>query len=328
MFLSIVIPVYNGGDTIRRCLDSIWTQNLPDDDFEVICVDDCSKDNTLEILEEEKSKHPQLRVLKNGENLRAGGARNLGVRNARGEYIVFIDADDYFHQGSLKLAYDYQKEKKLDILVCDFARHPEGKPNNELVHNFKSDKIMSGREFMLVNSLPYAPWKYIFKKDLMLKNKVFFEKKVSCEDVDWTHKLAFYAKTMQYQPLLLTHYILMPNSQTGGEYKNKHLVFNRLKCGKRISDLIDLYKEEKEREHILRVAEETLKNGLIFLNGVFSNPTEKEKILCENINPEIEWKNKLVSLVCNHPKLYSYTSTLLSPFFRSLIIIKRNFFGR
>ena len=92
--------------------------------------------------------------------------------------------------------------------MCDFARHTLQKVNDELVHRFPSTDIMTGRKFFVVNSLPYAPWKYMFRRELMIDNKIFFAEKVSCEDVDWSHKIAFYAKTMQYKPILLTHYRL------------------------------------------------------------------------------------------------------------------------
>ena len=202
LFLSIVIPVHNGADSISHCLDSIWNQGLNDNEYEVICVNDCSTDNTAEVISTIQKTHSNLRLLSNSENLRAGGSRNYGVREAKGEYILFIDVDDYFHTGSLKVIFDYQAQNRLDILVCDFARHTLNKVNNTLVHNFKSQEVMTGRQFMVVNSLPYAPWKYVLKKSLMTVNNVFFAERVSCEDVDWSHKIAFYAKTMQYEPVV------------------------------------------------------------------------------------------------------------------------------
>lgn len=328
MFLSVIIPIYNGENYILRCLDSIWSQGLPEEDFEVICVDDCSPDNTVEVLKEEQKKYHQLRIFQNPENLRAGGARNKGVREANGEYIVFIDSDDYFHRGGLKKAYEYQKNNRLDILVCDFARHRQNCPNDILVHNFKSKDIMSGRKFLVVNSLPYAPWKYIFKKDLMLDNNVFFEEKVSCEDVDWSHKIAFFANSMQYQPILLTHYLLMEGSQTASEFKNKNLLFNRLKSGKRVTDLISLYNSKEEKEKVLAVAEETLKNGIIFMNALPSSPKEKAQILKTTISKDIKWKGNLIKFVAFHPLPYATFSTLISPLFQFLLSLKYKMAGR
>lgn len=326
-FLSIVIPVYNGEKIIDRCLNSIWSQNLDIDEYEVICVDDCSKDGTLEHLNSIANKHTNLRVLHNKTNLCAGGARNYGVKEAKGEYIVFIDSDDYFHNGSLRKVIDYQKDRKLDILVCDFVRHQEGDYNEYLVHNFSNKVILTGRKFMLVNGLPYAPWKYIFKRNLMLDNSIFFEECVSCEDVDWSHKLALYAKTMQYIPILLTHYILMPDSQTGSEFKNKNRVFNRLYCGLRILRLLELCKTEDEKNHILNVAISTYQNGILFLNALFISPFLKSSKIKEYI-PIGNNYGRIINLVRNMPLLYSIFSTLISPLFLLLVKLKRKFRGR
>ncbi|MFI3296372.1 MAG: glycosyltransferase family A protein, partial [bacterium] len=101
MILSIVIPIYNGEKVVSTCLDSIWAQGVADDEYEVICVDDCSADDTYNFLLLAATARNNMQVLHNSENLRAGGARNYGVREAKGEYIIFIDADDYFHPGAL-----------------------------------------------------------------------------------------------------------------------------------------------------------------------------------------------------------------------------------
>lgn len=327
IFLSIVIPVYNGSETISRCLDSIWSQGLNENEYEVICVNDCSTDNTMEIISRIQQNHANLRLLSNEYNKRAGGCRNYGVREAKGEYILFIDADDYFHPKSLKWVYDYQIANHLDILVCDFARHTLDKPNNTLVHNFKSQKVMTGRDFLVENSLPYAPWKYVFKKCLMIENNVFFEECVSCEDVDWSHKIAFYAHTMQYQPILLTHYILNDTSQTSVEYKSPNTVFHRLQAGHRVTALLALCNTEAERKQIMGVAKSTLKNGLIFLNALVISPSKKYDVIKKNLPMNINMGG-LIDFARNNAYLYACISTLIAPFFRLAIYLKRNFVGR
>lgn len=327
MFLSIVIPVYNASQTIERCLNSIWIQGLPEDNFEVICVDDGSQDNSLEIMEKISRIHTELHVIRNNENLRAGGARNHGVREAKGDYILFIDSDDYFHPGSLLDVFNYQKERLLDILVCDFARHTENNPNNTLVHKFKSQKVMTGRQFLVVNSLPYAPWKYIFKRELMMSNNLWFAENVSCEDVDWSHKIAFYAKTMQYHPILLTHYILVPTSQTGSSHKKQSTVFHWLMAGKRVAELTALCKTTEEHNCIMRVANETMWNGLIFLCALSTHPLKKSAIIKQCINPALSWPPKIAFIYC-HSLMYGVISTLVSPLFKLALSLKRTLLGR
>lgn len=327
MFLSIIIPVYNGTKTINRCLDSIWSQGLPDNDYEVICVDDCSSDGSYESIVNIAKHHPQLKVLKNNINLRAGGARNHGVRHAQGEYILFIDADDYFHPHSLRHAFRHLIDSDLDILMCDFARHKDNMPNEELIHKFPSTAVMTGRQFLVVNSLPYAPWKYLFKRNLMIDNNVYFAERVSCEDVDWSHKIALFATKMQYQPILLTHYILFETSQTGREYKNTTTVFYRLMAGKRVTELIPLCYTPEEQMRIKAVAQETLLYGVIFLCGLASSPKKKSLILKDCIDEKYNWRKEL-RFVRKNPYLYGLFSTLISPLFRFILFLKRSSFGR
>ncbi len=322
LFLSIIIPVYNAASCIKRCLDSIWAQGMNESEYEVICVNDCSTDNTLEVLEEIQKSHPNMKVVSNTANLRAGGSRNHGVRLAGGKYICFIDADDYYHEASLKKAITLAKRDNLDILVCDFARHSEVVPNDKLVHCFPDENIMSGRDFMLTNSLPYAPWKYIFKKSLMVEHDIWFEECVSCEDVDWTHKMALYAGSMKYEPILLVHYILMPTSQTAAEFKRKESVFYRLFSGFRVAQLEQLCHTKEEKAYINSVAEATSWNGVIFLNALFISPLEKNRVLKKYLQGI---KGKKIELIRKFSFLYSLFSTLIAPLFRTLIILKRKF---
>lgn len=103
VFFSIIIPVYNGEQYIKNCLDSIYRQGLGDDDFEVICVNDCSTDNTAQVISEYGKFHQNIRLINHETNRRQGSARNTGVKVAKGDYILYIDADDTFESNALPL---------------------------------------------------------------------------------------------------------------------------------------------------------------------------------------------------------------------------------
>lgn len=332
MFLSIIIPIHNSANHLHRCLDSIWSQQLSEGDYEVICVDDCSTDSSYQLLLDISTEHNNLIVIKNKTNIRAGGARNRGVKEARGEYILFIDSDDYFHPDSLRVAYEYQKIHCLDILMLDSSREQQGKPNNFIIHNFKNQEIMTGRLFMIKNSLPYAPWKYIFKKSLMVDNNVWFEENVNCEDVDWTHKLAFYAKKMQYLPLLLTHYVLLPLSETGAEYKNINTIRNRFYCGKRVLSLSTLYTEPEEQKYLYGVSMNTYNVGLRNMCGSYVSPLTKYRIIehyfLSTRQSVKDSKGLLLNWAFYFPYCFSVFSTIISPFARLYIVVNRLVKGR
>ena len=327
VFLSIVIPVYNAGWIIEKCLDSIWSQGLSEAEYEVVCVNDNSTDNTLDVLGRVAKEHRNLRVVSNMENLRAGGARNRGVREAKGEYILFIDADDYYHPGGLKEAFDYQKEHGLDILMCDFARHNPGEVNNRMVHNFECRDIVTGREFIERNSAPWSPWKYMFRRSLMMDNGVFFEERVVCEDVDWTHKITLLAERMQYLPILLNHYVLWQDSVTASEYRNINFLNDRMASAVRMRDLLVYCDNDKQRGCVLSVSNALFYSVVKYFCGFMTRPSMKVALIKRYMSIEEDY-GRVLNLVVRYPILYSTLSTIISPLFRLGVWGKRILSGR
>lgn len=115
MDISIIIPMYNAEKTIERCLNSIFLQTI--DKKEIICIDDCSKDETIKIVERIMQVHPEIILLKHDVNKGAGVARNLGMKQARGEFLSFVDADDIYDDvNALKKMIDVCK--KDNTYVC------------------------------------------------------------------------------------------------------------------------------------------------------------------------------------------------------------------
>ena len=113
--VSIVIPVYNADKYIRRCLDSILAQTLQD--FEVILVDDCSQDNTVNVVQQYVSQDVRVRLICHGENLGPMVARAHGWQSALGDFIVFCDSDDCLPCTALQKLYEAMIESHADI-VC------------------------------------------------------------------------------------------------------------------------------------------------------------------------------------------------------------------
>lgn len=142
MKLSVIVPVYNmaAGGKLEYCLNSLVTQTITD--YEIIAVDDCSTDNSLEVLRTYEKKYPEkFRVIASPVNKKQGGAKNLGLKEARGEWIGFIDSDDWitpdFYEKLLKKA----EETGADMVGCDY--HLTGEHSMEIgqvVHNNHPDQ--------------------------------------------------------------------------------------------------------------------------------------------------------------------------------------------
>lgn len=326
-FFSIVIPVYNGlTHNLPTCLNSIWSQSLDKEAYEVICVDDCSTDGTRQWLKEEQSKHPNLRVIENEKNVRQGGSRNKGVRAASGKYIIFIDQDDYYHEESITAAYNHLQKEILDILIVDCAYQSPGKVSNKLQHKFPHREIMTGDEIIEKNSIPYAPWKFIFMRSHMIDKELFFAENERIEDVDWVHKLVHYAQRVQYQPILFIHYNKTSISTTMTSYKSRETVYSTLRLSKRMHNMLNTdfaTSNANVKAEVERIANMMGYIGIRSYLFLYDSVKEKERNIKENLCGERN-RNLLMRVAQRMPALFSFASNLISPFGNLAMYIYRN----
>lgn len=112
--VSVIVPVYNPGSYFRHCIDSLLNQTLKD--IEIIFVDDCSTDDSVRIIEEAAERDDRITLIKSNENTGSGIARNKGIEIAKGEYLCFVDSDDYIADDFLELLYNKAHKNKLDLV--------------------------------------------------------------------------------------------------------------------------------------------------------------------------------------------------------------------
>ncbi|WP_196814180.1 MULTISPECIES: glycosyltransferase family 2 protein [unclassified Butyrivibrio] len=177
--ISVIIPVYNAQKYIRKCLGSILKQHFP---LEVICVDDCSTDSTPEILKEYAEKYSNVTVLRNEKNMYAGPSRNRGLEIAKGEYVHFMDSDDFVAPGSY--AYMYKKAKKnyLDMLKtrCVAINEKTGFPIKKQYRfpRFKKELYNTVLDFHNrpedLYCINVVPWNGIYRREFLLENNIRF----------------------------------------------------------------------------------------------------------------------------------------------------------
>ena len=210
MLVSFIIPSYNSAHTIKRCLDSIYALSLKQEEFEVIFIDDCSTDNTCEIVDAYSQPLPEWKgvniftLLKQPKNNRQGAARNRGVSVAKGEYICFVDSDDAVTEGvvdAIRLA----NEEQADMVAFHFAHTNEHEVTTSEAEKltFAKQEIFSGVEMQ--NKHSYwcsAPWGYIYKNDFLRQVNYPFTEGVLYEDSDFVMVHLYYANRMTYSPAL------------------------------------------------------------------------------------------------------------------------------
>jgi len=173
--VSIIIPVYNDAEFLRECLDSAVNQTLKD--IEIICVNDASTDNSLEIMNEYAAKDKRVRVINRSENGSALMARKDGIMAARGDFTMFLDGDDYLVPNACETAYNLILKNDVDILRFSYIRHnygEDGSISNIQVVNPDSEgsNVLHGREmiqnFCLVGkNIDSYLWNKIFKTNLL-----------------------------------------------------------------------------------------------------------------------------------------------------------------
>ncbi len=190
IMVSVIIPVYNAEKYIEECLDSLLGQTYSD--FEIICVDDGSKDHSLEILRRYEALDGRILVLTQ-KNQYAGVARNVGMKWAKGKYLLFLDADDFFCEDMLEQTVKKAEEGHTEILVFDAYRYDEA--SGEI--NAASWSMLSAELFgegihsaaQIADSIYQftspSPWK-LFLKEHIEKNELQFQKIKRANDLFFT----------------------------------------------------------------------------------------------------------------------------------------------
>ena len=186
MQLSIIVPVYNmaADGKLNFCLDSLINQTITD--YEIIAVDDCSTDNSLDIIKEYESKYPdKFRAIHSPVNKRQGGAKNIGIREAKGEWIGFIDSDDWITPDFYERLLNRAAETGADCVGCDYSRvdhhtfevgivEHNNKPEQSGVLDYEKRKSL----ILDVGSLVIK----IYKRQFILENELFFPEHIFYED--------------------------------------------------------------------------------------------------------------------------------------------------
>ncbi len=215
MNLSIIIPVYNVEKYLPQCLDSVFSQNLKN--CEVICVNDGSLDGSRKILEDYQKKYSNM-VIVDRENGGLSAARNSGLQIAQGEYIYFLDSDDYLLPGSLEKMIGFAKDNKLELSLFNGIQS-----TGKLYYSSreKIDQFISGldfyEKFFSINRFfpPSVQWLYLYKKKLIVRFDTFFPENNLQEDEPYTVKSFFHAKKVGcLNDSIIYHRVLRPGSIT------------------------------------------------------------------------------------------------------------------
>lgn len=204
--VTIIIPIYNAENFLVKCLDSMVSQTFQD--IQILLVNDGSTDSSEAIIDKYVNSYPTLFEKINKENGGQATARNLGVNYAVGEYVIFIDADDYIEPSMIEELYNNAKQSDADIAICDYY---------EITNNTKKEyknALTNYSENIIINyilSNP-SPWNKLIKLDLIKQNSIKFLEKHIYEDLATMPILCGYVKTIEYVQKPLYNYIIRKGS--------------------------------------------------------------------------------------------------------------------
>lgn len=291
MTISIIIPVFNAEKYLKKCLDSILEQTFRD--FEVILVNDGSVDNSIVICEEYADKDPRI-ILFYKKNGGVSSARNLGLNNAKGEWICFMDSDDYLNANYLKALLDSVKNNdSLDLAIHGFKRISK---KGETIITFGNHIVKANdyhNLFEKIEVFKYGyPFSKFYKRDLITQHGIRFPENYSfAEDLSFFLNYLSYSDIIKFENVANYNYISNENSlsrtfKNYQEYWNRYADYKNILKNRFSIVFDDVYKTPKKYSEFRRSI-----GGAIFyfLQAVYKDRSiekKKRKELLERFDTE------------------------------------------
>lgn len=221
--VSVIIPVYNVAAFIERCADSLFQQTLTE--VEYIFVDDASPDNSVKLVEQCLERYPerrgQVRILRHEHNQGLPATRNTGLKVAKGEYVYHCDSDDYLEADALETLYKAAKEKKADIVWCDWYLSFEHNERYMTQPRYETaDEALRG---MLTGRMKYNVWNKLVKRQLYTDNDIWFPAGYGMGEDMTMMRLFACANSVTYVSRALYHYVKVNGEAFTNTFSEKHL---------------------------------------------------------------------------------------------------------
>lgn len=264
--VSVIVPVYNTEQYLEQCLSSIVNQRLKE--IEIICIDDGSTDKSIEILNE-FSKHDSRFMIYQSEkgNQGPGAIRNMALKKATGEYISFVDSDDFIHKNMLKSLYSSAINEKPDIVMCSTQEFIT-KPGDTLLycdydHFLPTNLDRTTFTWLEIKDilfkLRFACWNKLYRKSFLVENDIEFSEGIFYEDLFFTYKALLCAASLKFvRKVFYFNRIHRPGSTTSIQSSRSYDglkaigIFERYLRERKENDLLkDSFMEFKLRKYLL-----------------------------------------------------------------------------
>jgi len=274
--ISVIIPVYNVEKYVERCLDSVINQTYKN--LEIILIDDGSTDNSGKICDEYVKKDNRIIVV-HKENGGVSSARNIGIELANGDYIGFVDSDDYIEKEMYENLFNNLIKYNVDISMCNYYIEKNSKKTFHK-HDIKDILLINNKAefFELLNSNYYKGflWNKLFKAEVIKKFKLKNDIHV-CEDLLLVSQIADFSNSFCFDNKCLYNYVMRENSAIFGKINEK--TFSVLDAYKQIINIVSGYNEQLAINYELEYFK--WKNDLI-KGYKFEDITKKKNLEEEN----------------------------------------------
>lgn len=226
--VSVIVPIYNVEKYLEKCINSLLSQTL--EDIQIILVNDGSKDNSGNIAKEYEKNNKDRVIYVEKENGGLSDARNYGLKYATGDFIAFLDSDDYIEKNAYEEMYNKAIEENADYVECDFIWEFHNKIRVDKQYPYKNKKEM-------LSFVRVVAWNKLIKRQLITDNNLEFPKGLRYEDVEFTYKLIPFINKFAYVDKPFIHYVQREGSIANVQNERTAEIFTVL------DNVIEFYKE-------------------------------------------------------------------------------------
>jgi len=315
MLFSIIIPVYNVEPYLRQCLDSVIHQDYSD--YEIICINDGSTDNSLAILKMYSKSDNRIKII-NQKNCGLSAARNAGILEATGDYILFLDSDDWLEQNALQILAVKQYGEDL---VCFNGRRAFEDGKTEMPDSGIVENNLTGWDYYNKYALVSRKFHFVctvlrmYKRKFLIKNNLLFNEGILHEDNHFTPIICYFAQSVRVIPDILYIYRIRKGSIM--QSQNVQRLFDMIKVANKLSSFFIPIQNIEKQQLYREIAGEYFAAYLSENKKIYGNNDNTIKKL-------INWKN--FRTVCIYPrhKLIYFLLYFHPTLFRTYIKIEKN----
>ncbi len=238
--------MYNTAKYMPRCMETLLEQDIPQSEYEIILVDDCSPDNSLEMAKEYAAQYKNVRVCTHEKNMGLAAARNTSIDAAKGQYLCFVDPDDYIEKNSLATLLKQMDDEQLDMLRFNYQKVDEEYCNvqdSEIEARFDyTPGVMTGTEFLAHRlGVGCYVWAYIYRLEFIKSNGIRFFEGCFFDDTPWLPRVLQKAQRVNVNSVRHQYYL-----QRTGSMVHSHNNQAAMRRADTQMQLIDILMEQKQ----------------------------------------------------------------------------------